>query len=91
MGRDADLIIDRSAPFNIADIGRTNLTLQRQTARGPKTYLMRVEVHIEGSSIFLYISRETDPWPLKLQNDTNMHLRFQQAVSCQRQVCVSLV
>lgn len=42
---------------------------------------MRVETHIEGSSIFLYISRETDPWPIRIKNDTNMHFEFQQAVS----------
>ncbi|WP_348253387.1 hypothetical protein, partial [Salmonella enterica] len=49
-----------SAPFNLADIGRTNLALQRMTANhGERTYLMRVEAHIQGSSIFTYISRET--------------------------------
>jgi len=55
--------------------------LQRQTARGSKNYLIKVETHIEGSSIFLYISRETEPWPLKLRNDTNLKFTFQQAVS----------
>lgn len=66
-----------SAPFSIADIGRTNLVLKREGNR-EKTYLMRVETHIEGSSIFIYISRETDPWPLRLQNDTNYQLSFKQ-------------
>jgi vacuolar protein sorting-associated protein 13A/C len=57
------------------------VTLERNTSRGSKTYLMRVETHIEGSSIFLYISRETDPWPIRIKNDTNMQFEFQQAVS----------
>ena len=79
--------LDRSAPFNIADIGHTNLTLQRQSTRGPKSYLMRVETHIQGSSIFLFISRETEPWPLRLKNDTNLTFTFQQVVSLHYQVC----
>ena len=71
----------RSAPFNIADIGRTHLVLERQSTRGSKIYLLRVETHIQGSSIFLYISRETEPWPLKVRNSTDLEFPFQQIVS----------
>ncbi|ORX35977.1 putative late endosome to vacuole transport-related protein [Kockovaella imperatae] len=67
-----------TAPFSISDIGRTNLTLDRDSSRGQKTYLMRVETHIQGSTVFLYISRETEPWPLKLKNETNLRFTFQQ-------------
>lgn len=74
-----------SAPFSMSDIGRTHITLERQTPRGKRTYLIRVETHIEGSSIFLYISRETEPWPLKIRNETKLKLAFQQAVSLLRQ------
>ncbi|ODO11680.1 hypothetical protein I350_00464 [Cryptococcus amylolentus CBS 6273] len=70
---------DWSAPFNISDIGRTHIAVQRQSRGSPKTYLMRVETHLEGSSIFLYISREKeDAWPLRVANDTNIPLAFQQ-------------
>lgn len=68
-----------SAPFNIADLGRTNITVRRQSGSNSKTYLMRVETHLEGSSIFLYVSKEKDDaWPLRLRNDTNLSLAFQQ-------------
>ncbi|KAL7419546.1 Vacuolar protein sorting-associated protein 13 [Cryptotrichosporon argae] len=68
-----------SAPVNMADIGRTNVTLERTTSSGQKkTYLMRVETHLEGSSIFLFVSRETEPWPLRLRNDTDVPFTFQQ-------------
>ncbi|EIW72804.1 hypothetical protein TREMEDRAFT_25659 [Tremella mesenterica DSM 1558] len=67
-----------SAPFSLTDIGRTHVTLERQTARGPRTYLMRLETHIQSSNIFLYVSRETEPWPLKLRNDTNLKFQFRQ-------------
>lgn len=75
-----DATLQWSAPFNINDIGRINLTLQRETSRGMKTYLMRVETHIEGSSIFLFVSRETEPWPIKLRNETQRPFKFKQAV-----------
>lgn len=43
---------------------------------------MRVETHLEGSSIFLYVSKENDDaWPLRLRNDTGLSLAFQQIVS----------
>lgn len=68
-----------SAPFNINDIGRTNLRLTRQTSRGTKTYLVRVETHMEGSCLFLFMQREKDPWPIKLRNDTELPFMFKQA------------
>ena len=70
-----------TAPFSMSDIGRTNLVIERQTNRGPKTYLLRVETHLEGSTVFTYVSRETEPWPLRLENQTNVTFTFQQAVS----------
>ncbi|KIR43636.1 vacuolar protein sorting-associated protein vps13 [Cryptococcus deuterogattii 99/473] len=53
-----------SAPFNIADLGRTNITAKRQSG---------------SSSIFLYVSKENDDaWPLRLRNETDLSLAFQQ-------------
>lgn len=68
-----------SAPFNVNDIGRSNLRLSRQGRNGPKTYLARIETHMEGSSLFVYLQLETDPWPIKLRNDTEMPFMFKQA------------
>nr|ODO02780.1 vacuolar protein sorting-associated protein vps13 [Cryptococcus depauperatus CBS 7855] len=68
-----------SASFNISDIGKTHILLKRHSNNEVKTYLMRVETHIEGSSIFLFISREKDDaWPLRIHNDTDLSLVFQQ-------------
>lgn len=68
-----------SAPFNINDLGRTDLRLLRDTSRGEKEYLVRNETHMEGSSLFLMLSREKDPWPIKLRNDTEIKFTFKQA------------
>lgn len=70
-----------SAPFNISDIGTIHVTMERQTRSGPRTYLMRVETHLDGSSIFIFISRETEPWPIKLRNETNIPFTFKQSAS----------
>ncbi|BEI82300.1 hypothetical protein CcaverHIS002_0301680 [Cutaneotrichosporon cavernicola] len=71
--------LDWSAPFNINDIGRTDLRLIRQGRNGPKTYLARIETHMECSSLFLFMQLETDPWPIKLRNDTALPFMFKQA------------
>ncbi|CAK9783702.1 putative late endosome to vacuole transport-related protein [Cutaneotrichosporon oleaginosum] len=71
--------LDWSAPFSINDIGRTNIRLTRQGRNGPKTYLARIMTHMEGSSLFLYMQREMDPWPIKLRNDTELPFMFKQA------------
>lgn len=68
-----------SAPFNINDIGRTDLRLTRQTSRGTKTYLARIETHMEGSCLFLFMQGEKDPWPIRLRNDTDLPFMFKQA------------
>lgn len=68
-----------SAPFNINDLGRTDLRLTRETSRGERQYLVRNETHMEGSSLFLYLSREKDPWPIKLRNDTEITFKFKQS------------
>lgn len=68
-----------SAPFNVNEIGRSNLRLTRQGRNGTKTYLARIETHMEGSSLFLYMQRETDPWPIRLRNDTELPFMFKQA------------
>jgi vacuolar protein sorting-associated protein 13A/C len=71
-----------SAPFYINDIGKTHVRLSRTTSRGAtKEYLMRIETHLEGSCIFLYVSRETDPWPIIIKNETNVPFKFKQTVS----------
>lgn len=72
-----------SAPFSIADIGRVHVTLDRPARDGhrPHRELVRVEVIIEGPIIFVQFSKETEPWPFRIQNETDMELDFCQTVS----------
>ena len=39
-----------------------------------------MEPHLLDPSMFVYLSRETEPWPLKLRNDTILPLKFYQVV-----------
>jgi vacuolar protein sorting-associated protein 13A/C len=63
------------------DIGRSHVVLHRQASDGPRKYLVRVETHIQGASLFVYISREKEPWPIRIRNDTALPLSFQQTVN----------
>ena len=62
------------------DIGRSHVVLHRQASDGLRKYLVRIETHIQGPSLFIYVSREKEPWPLKIRNDTGLPLTFQQTV-----------
>ena len=63
------------------DIGRSHVVLHRQASDGIRKYLVRIETHIQGSSIFLYVTREKEPWPMKIRNETSLPLTFRQVVS----------
>lgn len=71
----------RSAPFNIADIGRVHVTLNRTNGQKSQKELVRVEVVIEGPVIFIQFSKETEPWPFRIQNETDTEIAFCQSVS----------
>jgi hypothetical protein len=69
----------RSAPVNITEIGRVHVTLARDGHQTPE--LIRVEVHIDGPIIFVSFSEETERWPFRIQNDTDLDFEFCQTVS----------
>jgi hypothetical protein len=70
----------RSAPFSGKELDRTHIRLDRKGQRGTKTYLMKIEAHIEGASMFIHIARESGPWPLQLRNETDLDLDYRQKV-----------
>lgn len=79
---DASRRVIRSAPFNILDIGRVHVTLRKPAQEGHRSHreLIRVEVLINGPSIFIQLSKETDPWPFRIQNNTDAEIEFCQTV-----------
>ncbi|KAF8761669.1 Vacuolar protein sorting-associated protein [Rhizoctonia solani] len=61
-----------SAPINIQDIGRVYLRMPTpENEQHHKPHLLRADVALEGSTIFVILSRETGPWPFKIDNQSD--------------------
>ena len=65
-----------SAPFNIANVGRTHVKLARQ---GQRQQLIRIDTILEDATLFLHISIETKHWPFSIRNESNTEFLFYQA------------
>lgn len=67
-----------SSPFNIADVGTVHVKLARANQR---QRLVKVDIVIEGATLFLHFSLETKNWPFSMRNESDMEVYFYQAVS----------
>lgn len=65
-----------TSPFNIADIGTTHVKIARA---GQRQRLVRVEILIEDSTVFLNFSIETKNWPYSMRNESDLEFTFFQA------------
>ncbi|PNY25073.1 Vacuolar protein sorting-associated protein 13 [Tolypocladium capitatum] len=65
-----------TSPFNIADIGTTHVKIAKA---GQRQRLVRVEILIEDSTIFLHLSMETKNWPFSMRNESDTEFTFYQA------------
>lgn len=70
----------RSAPINLEDIGTSYFRLQRQDSTAD-TCLMRADVKLGGSTIFVVISQASEGWPFIIENESDQDFVFCQAVS----------
>ncbi|KAH9835542.1 vacuolar protein sorting-associated protein 13 [Rhodofomes roseus] len=64
-----------SAPINMEDIGSMHFRLQKP---GGVPSLMRADVRMEGSSIFIFISDASEGWPFTIENDSGSDFAFSQ-------------
>ncbi|KAG6005238.1 hypothetical protein E4U21_000317 [Claviceps maximensis] len=65
-----------TSPFNIADIGITHVKIAKA---GQRQRLVRVEILLEDSTIFLHLSVETKNWPYSMRNESDTEFTFYQA------------
>ncbi|KFA74354.1 hypothetical protein S40288_06674 [Stachybotrys chartarum IBT 40288] len=65
-----------TSPFNIADIGTTHVKIAKM---GQRQRLVRVEILLEDSTIFLHLSMETKNWPYSIRNESDTEFTFYQA------------
>ncbi|KAJ2927125.1 hypothetical protein H1R20_g9964, partial [Candolleomyces eurysporus] len=67
-----------SPPINLEDIGVVFVRLKRSTPEGgSETDLIRAEIAIESSTIFVILSK-SDEWPFEIENDTDYAFTFSQ-------------
>ncbi|CCL98963.1 uncharacterized protein FIBRA_00971 [Fibroporia radiculosa] len=67
-----------SAPINMEDIGTVHFRLQG-TGESSRTYLMRADVKMEGSTIFVFIAQATEGSPFIIENDSDYTFSFCQS------------
>ncbi|KAJ4289964.1 Vacuolar protein sorting-associated protein 13 [Collariella sp. IMI 366227] len=64
-----------TAPFNISDLGITHIKIARV---GQRQRLIRVEILMEDSTIFLNLSMEQRNWPFSMRNESDTEFTFYQ-------------
>ncbi|KAK9766018.1 Vacuolar protein sorting-associated protein 13 [Basidiobolus ranarum] len=57
-----------SAPFNIEDIGKVFVKVYRNHGPTTRVELIRIDVMLQGASIFVIISKEKGKWPYRITN-----------------------
>ncbi|KAK3196447.1 Vacuolar protein sorting-associated protein 13 [Lecanicillium sp. MT-2017a] len=65
-----------TSPFNIADIGTTHVKIAKP---GQRQRLIRVEILMEDSTVFINLSIETKNWPFSMRNESDTEFTFYQA------------
>jgi vacuolar protein sorting-associated protein 13A/C len=65
-----------SSPFDIANMGSVHIKLAKT---GSRQQLIRVEVMMEHSMIFLHLSLEKKHWPFSMRNESDQEFLFWQA------------
>jgi vacuolar protein sorting-associated protein 13A/C len=65
-----------SSPFNIAEVGTIHVKLAKANQR---QRLIKVEVVVEGATLFLHFSMETKHWPYSMRNESDTEFIFYQS------------
>ncbi|ORY77300.1 vacuolar protein sorting-associated protein vps13 [Protomyces lactucae-debilis] len=66
---------DWSNPFNIQDVGRNYVKVQR---RGEHQKLLKIEILLEGATLFLHINQEDKNWPFIIRNESSCDFIYYQ-------------
>ncbi|KAJ5595310.1 uncharacterized protein N7459_001518 [Penicillium hispanicum] len=65
-----------SSPFNIADVGTVHVKLAKANKQQK---LIKVDIILEGATLFLHFSFESRNWPYSMRNESDMEFIFYQA------------
>ncbi|KAJ4295319.1 Vacuolar protein sorting-associated protein 13 [Kalmusia sp. IMI 367209] len=65
-----------SSPFNISNVGNVHVKLSKA---GQRQKLVRVDILMEGATIFIHVSVETKHWPFSFKNMSDQEFLYWQA------------
>ena len=66
-----------SAPFSLTDVGPVHLRMNVNDDE----HLVKADVYIEGPTIFIYLKRDLDPWPFKIENNSSTPIEIWQSTT----------
>lgn len=69
----------RSPPINIEDIGHVHFRMRARESEN--VHLVRADVRIDGSTIFVAFSPADEGWPFVIENDSDYKISMQQTVT----------
>lgn len=69
----------RSPPFSVEDIGSVHFRLKEPGERST-SHLIRADIKMDYSTIFVTINLADDDWPFTVENDSSYDLSFCQMV-----------
>jgi hypothetical protein len=75
----------RSPPVNIEDIGSVHLRIRARVSDDIR--LVRADVQIDGSTIFVAFCQADEGWPFTIENDSDYTISMAQTVA----VCCMLI
>ncbi|KAI0047829.1 hypothetical protein FA95DRAFT_1589004 [Auriscalpium vulgare] len=64
-----------SPPISIEDIGSVHLRLKEPGQSGI-THLIRIDVKMDGATIFVFVNLADDDWPFSIENDSDYPVTF---------------
>ncbi|KAI9292119.1 vacuolar protein sorting-associated protein vps13 [Neoconidiobolus thromboides FSU 785] len=67
-----------SAPFKIDTVGKIHVQLSKINSG---IELIKVDVQLQGATIFIILEKETGKWPFRIENMTESNVVFYQAVN----------
>ncbi|KAL5628611.1 hypothetical protein BROUX41_003359 [Berkeleyomyces rouxiae] len=65
-----------SSAFNLSDLGTNHIKISKNV-QGQK--LIRIEILIEGATVFVHLVHETGNWPFSMRNESSAEFTFWQA------------
>ena len=78
-GEIINVLLARSPPISIEDIGSVHFRLRRPGER-VTTHLIRADIKMDGATIFVSLNLADDGWPFLIENDSSYAVTLCQIV-----------